>query len=203
MRSLSSDYLSLIISQYQNSAKFMGWMKKLFDRLKEASDLANSLYLAFDIDNARGAQLDILGVIIGLSRRIKTPIADLFFSWETSDLGWPDNSSSPRVPGGSWAGPSDLINEMIDLPDDAYRQLLKFKIIQNQWKGTADELYRAWETIFASEGLRLDVIDNQDMTMEIVVTGALIPAAIQYIIQGEYLPVKPSGVSATYTFNDL
>jgi hypothetical protein len=153
--------------------------------------------LAFDIDYAIGAQLDTLGVIIGLSRNVKIAIPNVFFSWydgtaATEHLGWGE---------GSWRDPREhSATEMTILPDDAYRQLLKFKIIQNCWKGTIPELYTAWNNIFASDGLTLSIVDNQNMTAEITVSGAIIPAAVQYILLGNYIPLKPAGVYISFIF---
>lgn len=167
-------------------------------RNKEIVDCLNSFDAAFDIDTARGVQLDTLGTLIGLSRNIEVPISGLFFTWTNpgdspSGLGWEE---------GSWRDPSESSTLMTVLPDDAYRQVLKFKIIQNSWKGTADELYSAWEEVFGPSGLTLDITDNQDMSMVITITGSVVPATIQYILLGNYLPMKPSGVSVTYVFNE-
>jgi len=196
---INREYLSLITSEYQNSEKFLLWMDSLIARWGEnkgASDLINA---AFDIDSAVGKQLDTLGVIIGLSRSLRVTIPSVFFSWydgtpDTEDLGWMM---------GSWRSPADKDSiEMTILPDDAYRQILKFKIIQNSWKGTVNELYADWNSIFGSEGLSINIIDNQDMTAEITITGSVIPAAIQYILLGNYIPLKPAGVHVSYTFEE-
>lgn len=197
-RTAVDDYIALITSQYQTSSKFIAWMTEALTKFSDAVICAASLDTVFDIDNAQGAQLDTLGVLIGVARYIAIPLPEgLFFSW--------DDGSSPSLPGwgeGSWRDPSESSAEMTVLPDDAYRQVLKFKIIQNQWKGTADELYRAWEVVFAADGLTLQITDNQDMTVDIIITGDAIPATVQYILQGNYLPMKPAGVEVSYTFNE-
>ena len=193
------NYLSLITSEYQNSEKFLLWMDSLIARMAEVLGTSDLINLAFDIDDAVGAQLDVLGVIIGLSRTLRIPIPNVWFSWydgtpETEDLGWGM---------GSWRNPDEKDSiEMTTLPDDAYRQILKFKIIQNSWKGTVNELYASWDAIFGAEGLSISIVDNQDMTAAITITGAVIPAAIQYILLGNYVPLKPAGVNVFYTFEE-
>lgn len=195
---ITEDYLRLFTSQYQGSTKFLAWMQGLIDKLNDAINTANLIAVAHDLDIASGVQLDTLGVIIGLARDIHEPITGLWFSWydgssPTEDLGWGE---------GSWMDPAESTGAMTTLADDAYRQLLKFKVIQNQWKGTMDELYHTWEIIFAGDNLDLKIEDNQDMSMTVTVTGHLIPATVQYILLGNYLPLKPAGVSITYVFNE-
>ena len=70
MSLLLQDYLDLATSQYQNSPKFLAWLSVPLQILQDITDCADEMYQAFDIDTAEGAQLDILGVIIGASRTV-------------------------------------------------------------------------------------------------------------------------------------
>ena len=198
--SYTSDYyLALITSQYKTSPKFMAWMDYLISIIGDASTVADSIVAAFDIDTAVGLQFDTLGVLIGLTRAVKTPISGIFFEW--------DYVSSP--PGlrcwgtGSWRDPSEGSTVMTILPDDAYRQILKFKILTNSWDGTLPGLYNAWDAIFAADGLVLSVEDTGSLHLIYTVTGDVIPATIEYILLGNYIPIKPAGVSLTYVFVEI
>jgi hypothetical protein len=197
---MQRDYLTFITSEYQNSTKFLEWMDSLISRMVEAHNLVDSMEAAFDLDQASGAQLDTLGVIIGVSRYLRVPIPGLFFSWY-------DGSSPTELLGwelGSWRDNREgFSTEMSILPDDAYRQILKLKVIQNSWKGTLNELYTAWGIIFADEELTFSVVDNQDMTVDITILGSLIPATIQYILLGNEIPMKPAGVEVNYHFTEV
>ena len=197
---INREYLTFITSEYQNSEKFLLWMDALISRMAEITGASSLMNAAFDIDNAVGPQLDTLGVIIGISRNIRVPIAGIWFTWY-------EGESPPELEKGwnkgSWRDPRDIYEEgMTILPDDAYRQILKFKIIQNSWKGTIPELYATWEVIFSAEGLTLSIVDNQNMTANIIITGNTIPAAIQYILQENLFPFKSAGVAINYTFDE-
>ena len=65
-----SYYLGLITSQYQNSPKFLTFLRTLLQKLADASTCANAMPAAFDLDSAVGVQLDTLGVIVGASRQL-------------------------------------------------------------------------------------------------------------------------------------
>jgi hypothetical protein len=63
-----SYYVSLITSEYQNSAKLIAFLTAALQKLDDVSTCADGLVDDFDLDNAVGVQLDTLGVIIGQSR---------------------------------------------------------------------------------------------------------------------------------------
>lgn len=80
------------------------------------------------------------------------------------------------------------------LDDDHYRTLIKAKIAQNQWDGTIPSIYALWSTLFP--GSILQIIDNQDMTMQAIVTGLSDEVSLELITAGLIIP-KPAGVTLT------
>lgn len=63
-------YLNLITSEHQNKPKFTAWLTAALSKIDDGSTLANELNTHFDIDNAIGNQLDILGDIVGAKRTL-------------------------------------------------------------------------------------------------------------------------------------
>jgi hypothetical protein len=55
------------------------------------------------------------------------------------------------------------------LDDENYRTVLKAKILQNQWRGTKQEIYDFWKERFPLTPIL--VIDNQDMTYDVLISG--------------------------------
>lgn len=144
------------------------------------------LTTTFDVDTAIGVQLDQIGQWVGRSRRINNPITDVYFSWDTANLGWDE---------GVWLGPFDPIEGMVSLDDHTYRLLLKAKIGANSWDSTIGEMQDIMAPIVAtSPGTLFYVQDNQDMTMTMAIAGKLPPLVTQSLILGGYIPFKPEGV---------
>lgn len=83
------------------------------------------------------------------------------------------------------------------LPDGFYRKVLKAKISLNQWDGTIEGIKKLWTGIF--DGYRLDVADNQDMTMTLRVYGVESMFESEFIGRG-YLAPKPESVRVNYEF---
>lgn len=63
-----SYYIQRITSQYQMTILYKQWMAVLLQPLIDLTNCLYSFIYEFDLDTATGAQLDILGQIIGVSR---------------------------------------------------------------------------------------------------------------------------------------
>ncbi len=62
------DYINKIIPQHRSQPKFIAWLTVILQMQQDARDFIESINAAFDIDNAVGVQLDILGQILGQPR---------------------------------------------------------------------------------------------------------------------------------------
>ena len=162
--SLTSAYLGLITSQHRGKPKYEATIKAV---LKHTTDIyACAVYLDdyFDVDTAQGAQLDILGEIVGASRALPF---------------------QPRY------GISSV------LEDPAYRNLIKAKIVKNLWKGGIEELSGTWENLF---GEGIVIMDNQDMTISVIVVGIDDEITQEMIMEGLIVP-DPQSVGVNFMFS--
>ncbi|WP_206922989.1 DUF2612 domain-containing protein [Alicyclobacillus suci] len=78
------------------------------------------------------------------------------------------------------------------LDDDHYRLVLKAKIARNQWDGTIGQIYDIWNGAFPNSALQ--IIDNQDMSMQAVVTNLTDNLSTELVTAGLIIP-KPMGVT--------
>ncbi len=65
-----SYYLDLITSQYRQSTKFLAWLTAALEVLDNVSSTIDDIVNAFDLDNAVGVQLDVVGVLVGQGRTV-------------------------------------------------------------------------------------------------------------------------------------
>jgi hypothetical protein len=63
-------YLNLFTSQYKGSAKLNQWQAALMQPIDDLTNCLQTIDISFDIDNAFGSQLDVVGEIIGVSRTL-------------------------------------------------------------------------------------------------------------------------------------
>ena len=63
-------YVGLVTSQYQNSPKMLAWLLAKIAKLDDIANCLAQFNTAFSIQYAVGAQLDLLGTIIGQGRTV-------------------------------------------------------------------------------------------------------------------------------------
>ncbi|EBL8960621.1 DUF2612 domain-containing protein, partial [Salmonella enterica] len=153
-----SKYTDLITNYHATKPKFVEHIDLVTRPLTETSAAINGLINAFDIDHATGIQLDILGQWIGLSRVVSQPISGVYFSWDTDGLGYDQ---------GVWQGPYDPDSGYTSLSDETYRIVLKTKTAINNWDGRNDSLPPILDAALDGSGLKMQIVDNQDMTIGI------------------------------------
>lgn len=179
-------YLDLITSEYQGQPNFTAVITSGISPLVQIQDLLTSMIPIFDLDEAIGNQLDIIGQWVGFSRTLAVPITGVFFSWDGTDtsLGWDS---------GQWQDPLSPA-AVTSLTDDVYRIFIKAKILANSWDGTTDGAYAIWDAAFPDTSIA--IVDGLDMTYRIAFFGFIDALTTAVIVSGA-LPLKPEGVLIT------
>ena len=67
---VNDKYIKAITSQHKNQSNFISWLTYSLNKVEAVYSILQSFTEDFDIDTAIGAQLDIIGVIIGRSRSL-------------------------------------------------------------------------------------------------------------------------------------
>lgn len=182
-------YTDLITSEHNRKPNFVATLTVPVELAVRTQEVFASMIPKFDLDSAEGEQLDFIGVWVGATRRIRTPLTGIFFSWDGSDpgVGWDS---------GIWRSKENESGTITVLPDDVYRTLIRAKIAANKWDGTIPGAYEVWEAVFPNSNIIIQ--DNQDMSMAIGVTGLPLDILTQALLTGGYIPLKPEGVRIAY-----
>lgn len=186
-----SKYTDLITNYHRTKPLFTQHVDLSTRPLADIGSSMDGLLTAFDIDQAVGVQLDILGEWIGRSRTVTVPISGVYFSFDTDGLGWDQ---------GVWQGPYDPDSGYTRLSDETYRIILKAKIAINNWDGTNGSLKGILDNALAGSGLTMQIVDGQDMTAGLWVFPekdiSLVSRELIAAIRQGYLTVKAAGVYA-------
>jgi hypothetical protein len=182
-----SDYLTLLAQEHRGKPKFEATVSLVTAPMALLQQFLQELPSEFDLDTAIGVQLDIDGIWIGRSRQIEVPLPDVFFSFDINSLGFDE---------GIWFGPYTPSEGLVSFDDETYRDLLRAKVIANQWDGTALEMQNAYQQILSPYPSTIfGIIDNYDMSMSIGLAGNYPPRLVFYLVTGNYIPFKPEGVA--------
>lgn len=186
-----SKYTDLITNYHSQKPLFVDHIDLITRPLSDTGNAITAFITDFDIDEAVGVQLDILGKWIGRTRVVSQPISGIYFSFDTDGLGFDQ---------GVWQGPYDPDAGFTNLSDDVYRIVLKAKIAINHWDGTNETLPEILDTALAGSGLKMQIVDNQDMTISIWVFPEVdistVSLELLAAIRQGYLTVKAAGVFA-------
>ena len=181
----ADDYLSLVTSEHNKRPNFMAMIAQDVQGHVDNINLLRNFQNLFDIDQAVGQQLDMVGIWIGITRNILVPLTGVYFSFGVASLGF-------NI--GTWFGAGDSLSGITVLSDDQYRLLLKAKIASNHWDGTVPGAYAIWAIVFQSQGFNILISDGQDMSMAIIIVGTTIPAVTLSLLVNGYIALRPAGV---------
>lgn len=181
-------YTGLITSEHQGAPKFMATIAASLQPLADMIATLNAMPAAFDLDQAVGAQLDAIGVRVGVSRQLAEPLTGVYFSFDTPGLGFDQ---------GTIQGPFDPTTGLVALPDDNYRTVLRARISANSWDGTVPSAYQIWDLVFQPQGVGILIQDNSDMTMMLALTGSLPNAVTLALFSDGLIDLKPAGVQVS------
>lgn len=182
-------YLQLLTSEHRGRPQFSAVVQAITAAFVDNVDLTWTLLDKFDLDQATGAQLDAIGLWIGMFRGVAVPITGVYFAWDdTAATGW-DN--------GYWQGPFDPSTGIEKLDDATFRTLMKAKIAANVWDGTFASMQSFWDYVFGA-GV-VTVQDNQDMTITLIYDSLALNTVTKSLLTQGRFPLKPAGVRITYT----
>lgn len=159
MTEFQKAYYDLLIFQYQDKPKFKAELLALLEKFEDSKKLGDALLAGFDIDIAIGKQLDIIGKIVGLSRKTEDIIPKEYF-------GFKDININATGFGGSFYKFGDEIYTDLELNDNDYRFFLKAKIANNFMKNNIHKINEIIDYLFNSNAY---VVDNRDTTFTLFV----------------------------------
>lgn len=183
---MSTDYTALLTSAHRGQPRLTDTVSLLTSAISSISDTISALPSKFSVDDAVGAQLDVVGEWVGMSRYVRTPVSDPYFSWDTADLGWDQ---------GYWKPPFAPTEGVVLLDDSTYRAAIRLKILTNHWQGRQEAFTGIPVRLENAETENLIfAVDHMNMTMTFYVVGPAISKVLLAVISQEGVLPKPMGV---------
>lgn len=183
-----SKYSDLLIMQYHKKPKAVATINAWCNELDKIIENCTDLLKQWDIDQARGYSLDLIGKRIGVSRTLPNYISKGY-------LGYYGASQAEPWGVGRWYRAGDTTGESMKLNDSDYRFVLKAKILKNFQNGTLDYVIEAFESLIGVASL---VEDNYDMTVNIHIPIDQINQLQDYLIKNMDILPRPMGVMYNY-----
>jgi hypothetical protein len=194
--SFESGYRDYLIKQYWDKPKARAEIEMLAGTWHRSFSWLESFLPEFDVDEATGARLDVIGRVIGLSRSVPDVIAKIAFGFAENPNGRGFDDKFLQVT--SSAPLQDKFEReytALQLNDNDYRFFIKAKIAKNTNSGTmiASDRASIQDAITAAFSGKAYVIDKQDMGLILYISPDFNLDLIRVIVKLDLLP-KPQGV---------
>lgn len=192
----------LITTQFQDKEIFKRYLRLLVIGIQETLAVSRDLMQKRDIDSATGAQLDIIGDIIGQPRVLLNADLYPFFGFQDDLRANSFGTYYNKQIGGYWYSYGGKIGGDVTLNDEQYRLIIKAKIVKNNSKGTNEDYIKFGNFVFNTTisfendfGGKSTVLVGRRMTL-------FEKAIMAYVFEGTdynftYHP-KPLGVGIGY-----
>lgn len=174
-----------VYNQYQGKTKLNQWFDSTLSVSQSICDASNAVKSSYSIDDNGGAQLDIIGRIVGKSRGFIDTI-ELDVIQCNSDGEHECGDSEAQCSQTSVAGDAAL-------SDMYYRLILKSKIAKNNNTCTSDDILKAMKAISPAANF-VRVVDNYDMSITIEYNGVIDDVTADLLRGGDIVPLA-QGVS--------
>jgi len=194
--SFESDYVNLLIKQYWEKPKANAEIEFKAGVWRKTFEWIDSFSEEFDLDNATGDRLDIIGRIVGISRIVPFVVAKIAFGFnENANARGFDDKFTPLVDRAPFQDKFKRTYTSLQLDDLTYRIFIRAKISRNTGSPyLVDErglsIQQAVNTLFNGAAY---VIDQKDMTLILYVSPRFNFEKLLAIIRLDLLP-KPQGV---------
>lgn len=193
---LIDETVNLLIKQYWEKPKAKAEIELQASTWETARAFLEALDPAFDLDNAIGAQLDVLGRIVGISRSVPDVIPKIYFGFSINPAneGFASKFDPQRIGGPFYSKFSSAFTDL-QLGDSDYRLFIRVKAALNRASGyvSTDQYPDIQDVVLAAFEGRAYVVDNLDMTLTLYVSPVVSLDRLRLIQALNLLP-KPQGV---------
>lgn len=132
----------LITTQFEDKDVFNRYLRLLKTESQTLLGVYRDLMQKRDIDTATGAQLDIIGDIVGQKRTVEGADIFPFFGFVGNVASNSFGTLFKSTVGGYWYSLGQEIGKDVTLSDDLYRKIIKAKIIKNNSSGRKEDYVR-------------------------------------------------------------
>jgi hypothetical protein len=195
---LTNEYILYLIKQYYEKPKANAEIRNLLVDWQNQADFIKNFGPTFDIDNATGSILDLIGRIVGLPRQVNDlfPIEFFGFSNNPNARGFA-SISDPLRPSAIFFRVGKAAHTPYQLQDYEYRRFLKIKIAKNSCSPflVSDGKTSLQQLVFDAFEGNAYVVDNKDQTLTIYVSPEVTDDEINLI---ELLDILPRPITFSY-----
>lgn len=196
MSTFVDEYAKLIIKQYYSKPKARAEIEFKVSQYEKLYNIIDAFPDEFDIDQAYGHRLDLIGKIVGVSRSVDEVVDKVGFGFEENSnaRGFADKSNNLDT-SAPFAEKFTPEYTALQLDDATFRLIIKAKIAVNNATAymVSDDRISVQDVINTAFENRAWVVDNYDMSLDLYISPIFEGQRLRLINKLKLLP-KPQGV---------
>lgn len=202
VRDYVNEARGLITEQFKGKPVMDKYLRLILSGVLDAQEVLRQIQQQRSIDTAVGAQLDVLGDIIGMPRGLVTSDIFNYFGFSGSPLADTFGSLNDPTVGSTWYSLGGPVGISRAPSDEEYRLILKGKIIKNRTLARPEDVIEAYKFLFGAS--RVIINEEQDEVASVRIgIGKILTNVERGLLfdlggMGILLP-KPVGVSYVYS----
>jgi len=188
--------LERLVTQFKEAPRLTGYILALLSEANELEAVFQSLLNDRWLATANGAQLDILGLILGQPRTIIDATGVQYFGFEPNIQAYPFGTLVDGSGGRFRYIDEETIGNRV-LNDTEYRAFLRLAASNNSTKATPDEIIATYKFFFGENTL-IQLIEGPEPATYSISIGRNLTGEEKTFISNVKIP-KPAGVKLVYT----
>lgn len=202
IRDYVTEARGLITEQFKGLPVMDKYLRLLMSGILDAQEVLRQIQQQRSIDTAVGAQLDVIGEIVGRPRGLVTAELFNYFGFDGGPISDTFGSLNDSTVGSPWYSLGGAVGISRPPSDEEYRLILKAKIIKNRTLARPEDVIEAYKFLFGASRVTLDESGPEVASVRIGIGKILNDVERGLLFDlggaGTLLP-KPAGVSYTYT----
>ncbi|WYN05060.1 structural protein [Pseudomonas phage UNO-G1W1] len=191
---------SRVTEQFKNKRVYDKYLQLLLSGKVELQNVIKDTMQLRSLDTAVGAQLDVIGEIVGRPRGLVTSDIFYYFGFEGAAQGESFGSTTDPTVGGQWYSLNAPVGISREPSDEEYRLILKAKIIKNRTLARPEDVIAAYKFLFGTSQVTITELAPAEVRIGIGKILTNVERGLLFDLggAGQLLP-KPVGVSYAYT----
>lgn len=189
-----------ITEQFKDKPVLDRYIRLLISEWEALQLVAKDMQQLRSIDTAVGAQLDVIGEIVGRPRGLVTAELFYYFGFEGAPLSGSFASLNDPTAGSPWYSIDAPTSISREPSDEEYRLILKAKIIKNRTMARPEDVIQAYQFLFSAGQVTIDEFAPAKVRIGIGKILTNVERGLLFDLggAGTLLP-KTVGVNYTYT----
>lgn len=188
--------------QFRGKPVFDKYIRLLLSGFEELQEVARQLQQERSIDSAVGAQLDVIGEIVGRPRGLVSAELFEYFGFQTAVQAGSFGSLTDPAVGAPWYSLGAPTGTAREPSDEEYRLILKAKIIKNRTLSRPEDVIEAYKFLFGTSTVIITETESGKVNIGIGKILSTVERGLLFNLNGVGT-LLPKTVGVEYTYSEF